>query len=68
MLVINYGQQLARQVFEQISTISNSIILEKLIIEDKKKAILETKSTNADFKLWYDKCKLNKDGTRVAVV
>ena len=77
--VVNYGQRLARQVSigfsidqaqgtEPIRTAPNSIFPGELIIEDRKKAILEAKSTNADLKLWCDGSKLDKGGTGAAVV
>ena len=59
---MNYNQQLARQVFicfsiypakgtEPIQTALNSVFPEELIIEDRKKTIVEAKSGKAYLKL-----------------
>ena len=77
--IVNYSQQLARKISigfsidpaegtEPIQTVSNSVSLEELIIEDRKKAIVEAKSGKAHFNLWCDGSKLEKGGTGVAVV
>ena len=77
--IVNYDQRLARQVSigfsidpaegtEPIQTAPNPIFPGELIIKNRKKAILETNSTNADFKLWCDGSKLDKGGTGAAVV
>ena len=77
--IVNYSQRLARQVSigfsidpaegtEPIQTVPNSVFPGELIIEDRKKAIVEAKSGKAHFKLWCDGSKLEKGGTGAAVV
>lgn len=77
--IMNYGQQLARQFSigfsidpeewtEPIQTAPDSVFAGELIIEVKKRAILQPKSINANLKMWCDGSKLDKGGTGAAIV
>lgn len=74
--IANYGQRLARQVSigfsidpaegtEPTKTASNSVFQGELMIKERKRAILEAKSMNANL---CDVSKLDKGGTGAAVV
>ncbi len=77
--ITNYGQRLARQISikgcidlaegtEPILASFRSIFPGKLVVEEREKAIREGTIGRSDLKLWCDKSKLEKGGTRAAVV
>ncbi len=77
--IATYSQRLARQVSigftidpakgtEPVWAALYSVFPGELIIEDRKRAILEAKSRKAHLKLWCDGSKLDKGGIGAAVV